>query len=101
YSMLPEYIKNHIYLEKNKKSIEEKDLLLETLKIIKNNEESGFGSGRTTILKRMNEKKLNVTEAIVRKTLYELNRIGYIKSNRGRGGSVLTSLGEKFILDKR
>lgn len=101
YSMLPEYIKNHIYLEKNKKSIEEKDLLLETLKIIKNNEESGFGSGRTTILKRMNEKKLNVTEAIVRKTLYELNRIGYIKSNRGRGGSVLTSLGEKFILEKR
>lgn len=93
YNMFPEYIKN-------KEINDEKNLFLEILKIIKTNEENGFGSGRNTTLKKLNKKNIITTEAIIRKNLFDMNSLGYIKSSKGRGGSILTSLGEKMLLDK-
>lgn len=96
-SMLPEYLKDNKNLKNNHYIKNIDDLTLEILLIIKNNNQIGIGSGRNYILKSLHEKGINITEAIVRRLLLEMNKLGYIISSKGRKGSKITELGNKIL----
>lgn len=58
---------------------------------------SGQRFGRQTLLARVNESGGLYTEGEVRKALAKLSAYGFVRSARGRGGSVINSEGTKLL----
>ena len=68
--------------------------ILRALKFFYDNNER---CGRGKIQSKMTEYGYNYTESEIKNGLRKLNDIGYIKSKRGRGGSVITEYGEILL----
>ena len=58
---------------------------------------SGQRFGRQTLLERVNERGGLYTEGEVRKALFKLSSYGFVRSARGRGGSVINPEGLKLL----
>lgn len=95
-TMLPEYIKENIDLKEETNQSNDFLLSLEILNILKKSEKDEVGIGRSHILKCLKETGIEISEAIVRRLLQDMNKKGYIISNIGRGGSKITPLGKEL-----
>ena len=98
-TMLPEYIKENIDLKEDKNQSNDFLLILEILNILKKSEKNEKGIGRSYILKCLKEKDFEISEAIIRRLLQDMNKKGYIISTVGRGGSKITQLGKEISRD--
>ncbi|WP_297489462.1 sigma 54-interacting transcriptional regulator [uncultured Cetobacterium sp.] len=98
-SMLPEYIRGQENLNTKKYEKSSEDFLIfNILEIIYEKEKMGLGAGRQIILKELEKKNIDVSEAIIRKILNIMKEKGYIESSRGRGGTKLVNFGKETLM---
>lgn len=86
---------------KEKKCFDEINLEKEVLIILDEYSKIEIGLGRIKILNIIAEKGILVKESEIRVVLKKLKENGYISSNVGRGGSIITANGRKYLKNRQ